>query len=192
MSSAVQTISTGTALLNPRAILKEVGFVAGMKYADFGCGPLGHFAIPAAVIAGEKGHVYAVDILKKALAGLEGLARLEHINNLTPVWGDFERLRGTRIPDHILDGVSFVNDTHLLVEKPGILEEVKRVLKPGGLFFLVDWDKDGVALGPPKELRIHPEMIEGVISRAGFRRVKSFRAGPHHWCLAFQLPISNL
>ena len=182
----VQSIPTGSALLNPRAVLREAGLVSGMRYADFGCGPLGHFAIPAAVIIGEKGHAYAVDIMKKALAGVESLARLEHITNITPVWGDFERLRGTRIPEQTLDCVSFVNDSHLLTEKPDIFEEVKRVLKPGGTFFVVDWDVDSVAFGPPIELRRTPEMIESVVFRAGFRQEKSFRAGPHHWGLVFR------
>ena len=186
MPEALQSISTGTALLNPRAVLKEVGFVRGMRYADFGCGPLGHFAIPAAMIAGEKGHVYAVDIMKKALAGVESLARLEHVTNLTAVWGDFERFRGTRIPELSLDCVSFVNDTHLLAEKPGILEEVKRVLKQGGLFFLVDWNADGIAFGPPKEARVNPEAVKPAILRAGFQFEKSFRAGPRHWGIVFR------
>jgi len=58
-------LPSGRALLDPNKILKEAGLADCQTYADFGCGTLGHFVIPASIIVGEQGKVYALDILKK-------------------------------------------------------------------------------------------------------------------------------
>ncbi|MCX6779720.1 MAG: hypothetical protein NT034_00885 [Candidatus Magasanikbacteria bacterium] len=62
--------TSGTALIDPFEIFQKVGLSSGMRVADMGCGRTGHFVLPAARVVGEKGLVYAVDILKDVLQSL--------------------------------------------------------------------------------------------------------------------------
>jgi ubiquinone/menaquinone biosynthesis C-methylase UbiE len=176
-------LPTGGALLDPVQVLTRAGLASGMTYADFGCGPLGHFVFPAAAMVGDKGHVYAVDILKGAIAGIESRLKMEPAGNLTPVWGDIERLRGVDIPDRRVDLVSLVNITALVKKSPGVLTEVKRVLKPSGKLLLADWEKSTAAFGPQAAHPSAPEDLEPVAAAAGFKVLTRFKAGPHHWGL---------
>ncbi len=180
------TLPTGRALLDPNAILAQAGLAVDMNYADFGSGTLGHFVFPAAALVGPKGHAYAVDILKGALAGIESRARLEGVTNLTTVWGDIERVRGVGVPDGSLHLVSIINITRLIVKSPAVLDEVQRVLRPDGKLLLVDWKPGGGSFGPPPERRIAPDAIRPLLDKAGFVQVKEFAAGPHHWGLVFR------
>lgn len=169
------------------AILAKTGLALDMNYADFGAGTLGHFVFPATDMVGPKGKVYAVDILKGALAGIESRAKLEKTTNLFPVWADIERLGGVDIPEHSLDLISMINITGLLKKSPSVFEEMKRLLKPGGKLLLVDWKISGGAFGPPKEKRNTPEEIQALAEKAGFVWEKSLEAGPHHWGLVMKL-----
>src|SRR3989338_3646070 len=89
-------VSTGRALLDAEKILADAGLKSGMRFADFGCGELGHFAFAAARLVGETGIVYAVDVRKDALATLESRARQANVRNLTAVWGNMEIAGGVR------------------------------------------------------------------------------------------------
>lgn len=178
-------LATGCALLDPKAALKKAGLAPGSSYADFGAGTLGHFVFPASEMVGEKGHVWAVDILKGALAGIESRMRLEGTKNVSLVWGDVERPRGADIPESAADVVSVVNVVSLVKKGPGTLAEVRRVLKSGGTLLLIDWDKAG-SFGPPLAGRVTAEEITKVVSASGFAPLASFRAGPHHWGLTFK------
>ena len=60
-------ITGGNILLDVNLILTKAGIEEGMKIADLGCGTNGHFVFPAANLVGNKGTVYAVDILKTAI-----------------------------------------------------------------------------------------------------------------------------
>lgn len=175
------TLPTGRALLDAPAILAQTGLAINMHYADLGAGTLGHFVFPATDMVGPNGKVYAVDILKGALAGIESRAKMEEVTNLIPVWGDIERLRGVDVSEHSLDLVSMVNITGLLRKSPTVLEEVKRLLKPGEKLLLVDWKLSGASFGPPAEKRVSPEIIQLLAEKAGFVLEKTFEAGPHHW-----------
>lgn len=158
-----------------------------MRYADFGCGPLGHFVFPAADIVGAEGHVYAVDILKSSLSAIESRQRIEAKPNLTLVWGDFERPSGVNIPEHSLDMISVVNIIPVLLRSPSALAEIQRLLKQTGVLLLVDWKREKSAVGPPLEKRVSAEEAELVLTKAGFSLKHIFDAGPFHWAQVFGL-----
>jgi precorrin-6B methylase 2 len=63
-------------MMEPEQILAEVGLTAGMTLADLGCGE-GYFAVPAAVIAGPAGRIYAVDTNQSAVDKLSRRAKLK-------------------------------------------------------------------------------------------------------------------
>jgi len=179
-------IATGRAMLDPTEILKTAGLTLDMSYADFGSGGLGAFPFAGASLVGRLGHVYAVDILKQALANVESRAKMEGVHHLSTVWGDVERVGGVAVQEHSLHLVSLVNTVPLIRRSPDVLEEVKRLLVPDGRLLLVGWKKDATSLGASESHRIDPEEIRPFVERAGFVFQKSFEAGPNHWGLLFQ------
>ena len=179
-------LATGRALLDPSTTLKTAGLTLDMSYADFGSGGLGHFIFPASELVGRAGRVYAVDILKSALANIDSQARAGRLNNVTSVWGDIERPGGVNIPEHSLHLVSLVNTTPLIRRTPAMLEEIKRLLVADGRLLIVGWKKEAIALAAAESKRIAPEEIRPIVERAGFLLLKAFDAGPSHWGLLFQ------
>ena len=174
-------LPTGRALLDSVAILAKSGLTLDMHYADLGAGTLGHFVFPATDIVGPGGYVYAVDILKGALQGIESRARLEQVTNLTAVWGDIERKGGVNIPEHSLDIVSLINISSLILSGSDIMTESMRLLKPNGKLLLVDWKPGAEPVGPPPNKRPPQADVQKIVEQAGFRLIKTFDAGPYHW-----------
>lgn len=178
-------LSSGRALLDAPAILTRAGLVPTMHYADFGCGPLGHFVFPASEIVGPEGRVYAVDILKSSLAAIESRMKIETANNISVVWGDFERLGGVAVPPGSMHMISIVNIVPILLRSKNAIEEIKRTLRADGKVLLVDWKKEKTAIGPPIEHRVDAAEAELVLTRAGFELKHFFDAGPYHWAQVF-------
>ena len=179
-------LPTGRALLDPLKILKLAGLDYGMHYSDFGAGTLGHFVFPATDLVGQGGHVYAVDILKGALQGIESRKQLEGVDNLTTVWGDVERKGGSRLKDDQLDLLSMIHLISLLRKSPQILDEVKRVLKRTGKFLVVDWRPDSGPVGMLDGTRLQFEEARKIIEQGPFVLEHQFEAGPHHWAALFK------
>lgn len=178
-------LSSGRALLDAAAILRSAGLGPGMRYADLGCGPLGHFVFPAAEIVGKDGRVYAVDILKSSLASVESRMRIEAYGNISCVWGDFERHNGIAIPAGSLNLVTVVNIIEVLLRSATALAEIARVLAADGKVLLVDWKRERTAIGPPIEHRVSREDAEIAMTKAGFVLRHAFDAGPYHWAQVF-------
>jgi ubiquinone/menaquinone biosynthesis C-methylase UbiE len=179
-------LPTGRALLDPLKILKIAGLDYSMQYADFGAGTLGHFVFPATDLVGQGGHVYAVDILKGALQGIESRKQLEGVDNLTTIWGDIERKGGSRMKDGQLDVVSMIHLISLLRKSPQILTEVHRVLKRTGRFLVVDWKPDSGPVGMLDGTRLQFEDANKIILQGPFVLDRSFEAGPHHWAAIYK------
>ena len=51
-----------------------------------------------------------------------------------------------------------------------LLEEILRVLKPGGRFVTIDCKKEDTGFGPPLHVRISPDELEGMVLRHDFMR----------------------
>ncbi|NQU83923.1 MAG: class I SAM-dependent methyltransferase [Parcubacteria group bacterium] len=172
---------SGTKLLNPLEILKNVGVQEGMIITDLGCGTMGHFVFPASHLVGEKGIVYAVDILKPALAGVESRAKMEGATNVKTIWSDIEILGGTKIKDGTVN-ITFVINVGAGSE---MLKEAVRLTKKGGKILVIDWGKGASPLGPPPEKRPDTEKIKTDAKGLGLSLEKEFKAGPYHFGMTF-------
>ncbi len=178
-------LPTGRALIDPFNALEKAGIREEMRVADFGVGAVGHFLFPAAKLVGARGHVYGVDILKSVLQANQSRAKLSGLDNIEMVWGNLEKLGGSRLPDASMDMVVIVNVLHV-VDKPTTLQESKRVLATGGILLVVEWKSAGAALGPAPERRLRKEDAVAAALAAGFQLQREFDAGPYHYGLVFK------
>lgn len=137
---------------------------------------------------GHGGKVYAIDIQEDVLKHLKLNTHEHHQNIINPVWGDIEKPGGTHLRDQSLDAVLLANTLFQVENRFGLLKEMKRVLKPGGKFMLVDWAGSYGGIGPAPEKVVSEHQAEDFFIGGGFHKIKSFRAGPHHYGIVFAAP----
>ena len=104
------------------------------------------------------------------------------------VWGDIEKSGGTHLRDASLDAVILANTLFQIENRFGCLGEIKRVLKPGGKLMIVDWAGSYGGMGPAPGKVVSEHETEAFFINGGFHKVKSFRAGPHHYGVIFTAP----
>lgn len=165
----------------------QLGLREGMKVGDFGAGS-GHYARAAAAIVGYDGKVYAIDVQENILKHLKLNTHMMHHGIIDTIWGDVEKLGGTHLRDASLDAVILANALFQLENRDGLLKEIKRVLKSGGKLMIIDWAGSYGGIGPMPEQVVTEHDAEALFINGGFHKVKSFRAGPHHYGIIFTAP----
>jgi ubiquinone/menaquinone biosynthesis C-methylase UbiE len=163
--------------LNPQNILSSIPLREDMVACDFGCGS-GGWAIPLSKIL-KIGMVYAVDILEESISALNSKASASQLFNVKPILGDVER--GVKLKDDYVDLVLLTNLLFQVEDKGAAINEAKRILKPGGMLLVVDWNKDAI-IGD-KTGRLSKEEAKELIEGKGFKTEKDFSAGNFHWGL---------
>lgn len=158
-----------------------------MKVGDFGTGT-GHYARAAAAVIGPSGRVYAIDIQENVLKHLKINTHQHHRSLVETIWGDIEKPGGTRLRDASLDAAILANTFFQIENRFGLLAELKRVLKPGGKLLVVDWAGSYGGMGPTPEKVVPEHETEAFFINSGFHKVKSLRAGPHHYGIVFSAP----
>jgi ubiquinone/menaquinone biosynthesis C-methylase UbiE len=118
--------------------LKDIGIRKGQKVLDFGCGS-GNYAIPAAMIVGKNGLVYALDKDKRTLDELIHKAESMGLKNITRL----DTSKESRIPldNESVDVVLLCDVLHHYYfpraeDRRRLLGEVCRVLKPNAILLL--------------------------------------------------------
>lgn len=173
---------------DPQKNILQMGLHEGMKVADLGSG-VGHYAFLIAKIVGDTGRVYAIDVQEDALTRLRADAGSRGVKNLETVWGNIEKTGGTMLKDASLDAVVLSNTLFQLEDKDGALEEIKRILKPGGKLLVIDWAGAYAGMGPHSKHVVAESKAEELFITGGFHKTKSFRGGPHHYAIVFTLPL---
>lgn len=176
----------GTALIDPYKIFEKISLFEGKRVADLGCGRTGHFVFPAVKIVGEKGIVYAVDVVKNILESIKSMARSEGYDNIQTVWSDIEMPGKTPIPKNSLDAAFYVNVLFQLKNKAGAIKEATRMLKPGGYLVVVDWAKRLGMLGPDERLMLSPDEAKRLAAQENLKFIDKVDAGEYHFCLIFE------
>jgi len=170
---------------DPQKNVAQMGLTPGMRIADLGAGS-GFYALEAARAVGDSGRVYAIDIQKDLLAKLRNKAREEHLGNIEVIWADLEHVGGTRIQDGAVHGVIVSNILFQIQNKDNVCQEIKRILRPRGLVYLVDWADSFGGLGPHGSQIVTEKSARELFLKNGFTIAKSMAAGDHHYGLVFE------
>jgi len=184
----VDRIPGGNELLDAQKLIQKAGITFRMKVADLGCGSSAIFTLQSAKAVGDKGLVYAVDILKSVLASVISKARMQGINNVKTVWSNLEIYGATKIANGELDRALLINTLFQSKKHKEILQEAKRMVKREGMLLVVDWKPQGAPFGPLEKDRIAPERIKAMAKDLGFQLLEEFEAGPFHFGQLFVNP----
>lgn len=160
--------------VNPEEFLRSEGLKQGMTFADVGCGP-GFFSTPASRVVGKSGVVYAIDTQDEMLRGLKRAADAENIKAVKSVENSIP------LEDGVSDFVLLAYVLHEAESKDVFLKEVRRILKPGAILLLLDWEKKAEENGPPFEERLSREETLGYLKEAGFSTEAVSSFGESHY-----------
>jgi len=148
-------------------MVTATGVRPGMTVADVGAGT-GFMAMLFAKEVGPTGRVIASDISKPFVAAIAHRAKNEGVQNLTTVIGTQTE---TGLPPDSAD-IVFTSDVyHHFEQVASTLASIKRALKPGGRFIVVDFERiPGIT--PQNTLdhvRAGKETVIEEVLAAGFR-----------------------
>lgn len=170
----------GVNFVDPARIISQVEVTTGATVADFGCGS-GYFSFAFAKAVGAEGKVFALDILPSALEAVASRAKTLNLGNITPKRANLEREGGSGLGVASVDWVVLKDMLFQNEHKQVILQEVARVLKPGGRAIIMEWNPKASAVGPEKKLRIDPEALRLLLTSVGLVIEKDLQAGGYHY-----------
>lgn len=118
-------------------ILRQLALQPGQSIADIGAGT-GFFARMFSGVAGEEGHVYAVEVSPRFLEHLARQCEETGLTNVTPVMASAS---SCLLPAASIDS-AFVCDTyHHFAHPAETLGSLRRALKPGGQLVVIDFER---------------------------------------------------
>lgn len=168
---------------DPEYVLDQLGLAPGEVLLDFGSGP-GWFALPAAKRVGEGGKVYALDVEPAMLEALMERARAAGITNVEPVL--VQEGVPWPLPGGRCDAALLANVLHEVEDVGHLMAELRRVLRPGGRGFVLDWSPQAPAgVGPPPAHRLPRERAEEIVRGGGFTVSGAAAVGPYHYGFRF-------
>lgn len=169
-----------TSFADPEKNIEALGLYEGMIVADLGAG-VGAYTIPLAEKVGDTGRVYAVEVQKDFLTNIKNTAVSRGLKNVELLWGDIERLGGTKIKDESVDAVVVSNVLFLADDKKGLIREARRILKVGGKVLVIDWSDSFNNLGPTPEMVVTEDAARGLFEAEGLVFKNNINAGEHHY-----------
>lgn len=169
---------------SPEQNILHLSLTEGMRVADFGAGT-GFYSKACSPKVGYTGKVYAIEVQKDLVKKLENELKTWGITNVECIWGDIERKGGTKIADHSMDRVIISNVLFQAEDKLGLIDEVKRVLKPGGQVLLIDWSESFGGMGPTPNHVVTESTALELFEKRGFKKVENISAGQHHYGIIF-------
>ena len=161
---------------DPLKNLKALGLKEDNILADLGAGT-GYYSVAAGALV-PRGKVYAVELQKDFLETIKNKVKEAHLGNVEIIWGNVEKIGGTKIGDNIADVVIASNILFQVEDKDKFIEEIKRILKPKGRVLLIDWSESSImgatAIIPKKNARL-------MFEKKGFVLEREIDAGDHHY-----------
>ena len=116
-------------ILKDELLLINSGIVKnGDKILDFACGP-GRLSWEMAKIVGSTGMIYALDIHPLAIKKTEEIIKKHQIQNIKTILNSESK---TGLMNQTIDIVFIFNAIDMIRNKTRLINELERVLKPGG------------------------------------------------------------
>ncbi len=172
---------------DPQCVLRKLTLKPHMSVLDLCCGD-GHFT--EALDKMQQSKVYALDMDREMLT----LAKARAGNAVHWIEAD-ARDMAAHLPA-LVDVVFMANTFHGVPEQTAMAARVRDVLKPGGLFIVVNWHVAapgetkvlGQPRGPRKDLRMTPVEVSKIVEPAGLELIRIAELPPFHYGAIFQKP----
>ena len=155
-------VETRLGTTSPESLLRNTGLGSGQFVADIGCGP-GLFAIPAALVVGPQGGVYAVDTEQAMLDMVDEKSAEEGLSHVVTVLSD-----GSIIP--LPDSVAhyaicglMLHDCPDFAARVAMARDIRRTVQPGGRILVIEWTPQS---GDDRGRRLTPEETGDILSAA--------------------------
>ena len=172
---------------DPAGVLAKTGMKPGMEVIDL-CSGDGWFTLKIAKVAR---HVIAIDIDANLLEVARHRLTENGVTNCDYVAGDAYDL--AKLWPRPVDFVFLANAFHGVPDRPRLAKSVAAILKPGGLFAIVNWHERlreettilGEPRGPKTELRIGPDVTKAAVEPSGLKQTSLVEIPPYHYGAAF-------
>jgi len=148
----------------PEEVLQMLAIKKTDNILDLGAGT-GYLTIPAAQMV--YGLVYALDMNEKMLEIIDCKAQDQSITNIQVIKGSIDNIP---LPDNSIDIVLASLILHEIKPLSTTLQQIKRVLKDGGQFMCLEYEKDeSIIEGPPMKIRIPSSVMEQELINVGLK-----------------------
>lgn len=169
---------------NREKIVAAAGIRPGAAVADIGAGT-GLFTPLFSKAVGQRGRVYAVDIVPAFVERIRAQAATNHLTNVEAV---LCTERSVELPQESID-LAFICDVYHHFEYPrSSLDSIYRALRPGGEIFLVEFKRiPGVSSDwTLNHVRAGQEVFTEEIEAAGFKMVQEIDMLKDNYVLRFR------
>ncbi len=164
------------AIMPPSETLVKLGFKKTDVMADIGCGA-GYFTLPAALIidsntgTGSNSCIFALDTSEDMLAEVTEKALDLGLKNISCFKTSEYDLK---IQDNCVDFALICNVLHEISDKPKFIAEVMRIMKPGAILAVIEWQKRRGEYGPSEEERIDKNQLRDQLVLSGLSHPDDF------------------
>ena len=162
----------------PERVVETLALAPNAEVADLGAGT-GYFSMRLARAVPE-GHVHAIDVEPSMVRHLANRAAEERLTNVRAIEGTATETGLSQTVDLVL----VVDTFHHIATRPVYFAAVRAQLNPGGRVVIIDFQMDS-EMGPPREFKIAPEIVEAEMREAGFRLSASHAFLPEQYFLEF-------
>jgi ubiquinone/menaquinone biosynthesis C-methylase UbiE len=143
--------------------LEKLGLSSTDTVADIGCG-IGYFTIPAAGMVHSENMVYALDTSDQMLEEVKKRMSAADVSNIITIkTSEYDLM----LPDKSVTFALLVNVLHEIEDKAQFITEVKRIIKAEGKIAVIEWEKENMEMGPPKDHRIGKDETAALLKSAG-------------------------
>jgi ubiquinone/menaquinone biosynthesis C-methylase UbiE len=154
-------------------------------FLDLACG-IGKYSVKIAQNLGEKGVVYAVDLWQEGIEALKKEIERKSIKNIKTILADISK----KLPleENSIDSCLMATIIHDLSksDQKSAIQEVFRLVKPGGMLNIIEFKKIEKGPGPPVAIRMGEEEIEALITPYGFYKIARNEVGEFNYLVQFK------
>ena len=164
--------------LAPTLTLKNIGLARGKTFCDIGAGT-GIFTFAARELVDQ---VFSLEMNDSLLDYMKQKAIKHDFNDISFVKTTSTSLE---LPAGSCDVALLCTVLHELTHARAVLEQIRNILKPGGMLGLIEFHKAKTPFGPPVEHRISESESASLVENAGFRLSRATRLGDNYYLQAY-------